>query len=164
MCITISLESQLQSILCVAQETMKMMGVSGYLHWSAWFIKYLVFMLITIVIMTIMFCVDTPQGRVITFADPTVIFVFLLVYVLATIAFCFAISTFFTKGKKLELLLVEHVSFNSVRCHRTLQSPNLISQSRQATDEHNGSTTAKQVHYTGSSPRSQFLYLQIRND
>jgi len=78
---------------------MKMMGLSNWLHWSAWYIKYFFFLLITVVIMTIFFCVDTYKGRVIGQTNPFLVFVFLILYAMATISFCFAVSVFFSKGK-----------------------------------------------------------------
>ena len=40
---------------------MKLMGLSNWLHWSAWFSKYFVFMLIAAVIMTILFIVEVRE-------------------------------------------------------------------------------------------------------
>ena len=79
---------------------MKLMGLSNWLHWSAWFVKYLLFLAVIVAIETVLFVLNTgsQHGSVISFADPTVIFVFLLTYSIATISFCFAISTFFSKG------------------------------------------------------------------
>ncbi len=48
------------------QEFMKLMGLSNWLHWSAWFFKYLVFMLIAVVIMTILFGVKVSAGAVLS--------------------------------------------------------------------------------------------------
>jgi uncharacterized membrane protein YhdT len=36
------------------QESMKMMGLPNWLHWTAWFVKSLVFILITIMLITFM--------------------------------------------------------------------------------------------------------------
>ncbi|XP_021358402.1 ATP-binding cassette sub-family A member 3-like [Mizuhopecten yessoensis] len=80
------------------KESMKMMGVSNWLHWSAWFTKYFLFLLVTVSIMTVFFCVKTDKGRVIGLTDPSLLFVFLLLYAIATISFCFAISVFFKKA------------------------------------------------------------------
>ncbi len=33
------------------------MGMQNWLHWSAWFVKYLIFFLITISLMTFFFCI-----------------------------------------------------------------------------------------------------------
>ncbi len=75
------------------------MGLSGWLHWLAWFVKYIIFIVISIAIETALFCVNTgAHGRVIGYTSPSVLFVFLLLYGITTISFCFALSTFFSKG------------------------------------------------------------------
>ena len=76
-----------------------MMGLSGWLHWLAWFIKYYLFLLISVAIMTGLFCVSINHKRVIGYTAPTVLLVFLLVYAAATISFAFMISVFFKKGE-----------------------------------------------------------------
>jgi len=43
------------------QESMKMMGLPNWLHWTAWFVKSLVFILITIMLITFMLKVK-PQN------------------------------------------------------------------------------------------------------
>lgn len=82
----------------VLQESMKMMGLSNWLHWVAWFTKYLLFLLITVSIMTLFLCVSTPKGPVIGKTSPAIVFLFLFVYAMCSINFCFAISVFFQKG------------------------------------------------------------------
>jgi len=78
---------------------MKMMGLSSWLHWLAWFVKYLIFMLISVAIETLFFVIHAGEnGAVISYMSPTVLFVFLMAYSLATITFCFAASTFFSRG------------------------------------------------------------------
>jgi len=42
-------------IVCYFQEYMKMMGLSNWLHWTAWFTKYLLFLAISCIFMTIFF-------------------------------------------------------------------------------------------------------------
>lgn len=78
---------------------MKMMGLSNWLHWAAWFVKYLVFIMVTIAIITLFVCIHTDHGAVIGKSDPSVVFVFLLLYSISTISFCFAVSVFFSRGK-----------------------------------------------------------------
>lgn len=78
---------------------MKLMGLSGWLHWLAWFVKYFIFMLISITIETVLFCANTGvHGSVVGYTSPSIIFVFLILYGVATITLCFAVSTFFSKG------------------------------------------------------------------
>jgi len=75
------------------------MGLSNWLHWLAWFIKYFIFVCISVAIETVFFVMSTGEnGAVINYMSPTVLFVFLIAYALATIAFCFAASTFFSRG------------------------------------------------------------------
>ncbi|KAK6165163.1 hypothetical protein SNE40_023607 [Patella caerulea] len=86
------------------KESMKMMGLSSWLHWTAWFIKYFMFTLITVSLMTLFFSIKVDldigkgSGSVISNSDPSVIFVFLLVYSVSSIAFCFVVSVFFSKA------------------------------------------------------------------
>ena len=78
---------------------MKMMGLSGGLHWSAWFIKYFIFLLITMAIATVFFTVKfNSNGKVLNQSDPSVLFVFLLLYSISSIMFCFCVSVFFSKA------------------------------------------------------------------
>ncbi|CAD5112606.1 DgyrCDS1819 [Dimorphilus gyrociliatus] len=81
------------------RESMKLMGLKTWVHWLSWFVKYLSFILISIAIMTILYCVKfSSKGAIIRFADPSLIFVFLLLYSIATIMFCFAVSCAFSKA------------------------------------------------------------------
>ncbi|KAK3091888.1 hypothetical protein FSP39_023469 [Pinctada imbricata] len=80
------------------KESMKMMGLNGWLHWSAWFTKYLLFLLITVALLTIFLTIPTPQGKVIGKTNPFIVFLFLLLYSIATISFCFTVSVFFSKA------------------------------------------------------------------
>ena len=76
------------------------MGMRSWLYWSSWFVKYLLFMLISVIIMTIIFHAPiTRNGPVLGHGSATVTFVFLLLYSLSIITFCFAISTLVSKGK-----------------------------------------------------------------
>lgn len=80
---------------------MKIMGLSNWLHWTAWFLKVFFFLLISVILMVVLLNVpwypDTSY-TVFTLADPFVLFLFLVFYICSTITFCFAISVFFSKG------------------------------------------------------------------
>ncbi|CAH1776854.1 unnamed protein product [Owenia fusiformis] len=80
------------------KESMKMMGLNGWLHWVAWFTKYLIFLLISVLLMTFFFCIRVGNGAVVANTDPSLLFVFLLLYSVTTIMYCFMISTFFSKA------------------------------------------------------------------
>ena len=74
------------------------MGMKGWLHWASWYFKFSIFMLISVVLMTVFFHLKVGDVGVITYTDPTITFVFLLLFALSVMTFCFAISTFFSKG------------------------------------------------------------------
>lgn len=81
------------------KEAMKMMGMSNWIHWFAWFVKYFCFMLVSTVIMTVFLKVSVgADGRVIAYTNPIILFLFFMVYSLATISFCFMLSTFFSRA------------------------------------------------------------------
>ena len=70
------------------KETMKIMGLPNWLHWSAWFIKSFVYMAIIMVIMSALLKVWVPpNGRVINFTQWSVLLAFFLVYSIALISF-----------------------------------------------------------------------------
>ncbi len=75
-----------------------MMGVSSWLNWCAWFTKYLMFMIVSVALMTLMFTVSIGTGSVVTAIDPSIFFAFLMLYAIASICFCFAVTVFFKKG------------------------------------------------------------------
>ncbi|KAK9729509.1 hypothetical protein QE152_g15926 [Popillia japonica] len=83
------------------KEAMKIMGLPNWLHWTAWFIKIFIMLLISIILMLILLKVrwfPDSDFSVFTLADPFLLFVFLVCYACATITFCFAISVFFSKA------------------------------------------------------------------
>ncbi|XP_072337423.1 phospholipid-transporting ATPase ABCA3 isoform X1 [Scyliorhinus torazame] len=81
------------------KEYMKMMGLNNWLHWLAWFFKFLIFLIISVSLMTVLFCVKMSEhGAVLNNSDPTLIFVFLLMYAMSTISFSFMISVFFSQA------------------------------------------------------------------
>nr|XP_022911287.1 ATP-binding cassette sub-family A member 3-like [Onthophagus taurus]XP_022911294.1 ATP-binding cassette sub-family A member 3-like [Onthophagus taurus] len=83
------------------KEAMKIMGLPNWLHWMAWFLKIFVFLLISIILMVVLLKVSwypDTHFSVFTYSDGTVLFVFMLFYILSTITFCFLISVFFTKA------------------------------------------------------------------
>ena len=78
---------------------MKLMGLSNWVHWLAWFTKYFIFMTVVSLVFTILFKLDLGNGAVINTSDGSLLFVMFLFYIVATILFCFAISVFFSSGK-----------------------------------------------------------------
>uniref|UniRef100_A0A8D0D9F5 ATP binding cassette subfamily A member 3 n=1 Tax=Sander lucioperca TaxID=283035 RepID=A0A8D0D9F5_SANLU len=81
------------------KEYMRMMGLSNWLHWSAWFLMFFLFLSISIFFVTLLLCIQvSPNGAVLTYSDPTLVFVFLLAFTVATINFSFMISAFFSRA------------------------------------------------------------------
>nr|XP_018668972.1 ATP-binding cassette sub-family A member 3-like isoform X3 [Ciona intestinalis] len=80
------------------KEYMMMMGLSNWLHWLAWFVKYLIFLSISCFGMAGFYKIQTSAGSVLTYSDITVVFVFLFAFSAATITLCFLISVFFSKA------------------------------------------------------------------
>lgn len=93
--ITVEKERQLK-------ETMKIMGLSSWLHWAAWFVKCILLLAISISLITVLLCVDLTTNSdlaIFEYADWTVVWVYLFVFSVATVCFCFMMSTIFSKGK-----------------------------------------------------------------
>uniref|UniRef100_A0A8C2WRY2 ATP binding cassette subfamily A member 3 n=1 Tax=Cyclopterus lumpus TaxID=8103 RepID=A0A8C2WRY2_CYCLU len=81
------------------KEYMRMMGLSNWLHWSAWFLLFFLFLTISVFFVTLLLCIHVkPYGAVLSRSDPTLVFVFLLVFTVATINFSFMISAFFSRA------------------------------------------------------------------
>ncbi|EDO48951.1 predicted protein [Nematostella vectensis] len=74
------------------KESMKMMGLSNWIHWSAWFIKCLLFLGFTIIIITIF----VKVLKIFEFSNGIVVFLFFLCYIISMISYCFFISVFFS--------------------------------------------------------------------
>ncbi|KAI8435959.1 hypothetical protein MSG28_004122 [Choristoneura fumiferana] len=97
----VTVEKELQ-----LKETMKIMGLPTWLHWTAWFCKQFIYLLIIAILIVILVKVNwftNAEGfsdyAVFTHTPWTVLFFFLLLYLACTIFFCFMISGLFSKGK-----------------------------------------------------------------
>ncbi|KAL9700793.1 hypothetical protein quinque_004234 [Culex quinquefasciatus] len=92
--ITIEKERQLK-------EAMKIMGLPNWLHWTAWFVRCLALLLVTITLVTVLMTVSLTTNTnlaVLEYVDWSVWWVFLLAFAIATICFCFMMSVFFNKA------------------------------------------------------------------
>jgi len=70
------------------------MGLGNAVHWVAWFINSTVPMTITILLLVAVL----KGGRILWHSDPLVVFVFLSVFMIATVMMCFLISVFFARA------------------------------------------------------------------
>ncbi|KAL9951119.1 hypothetical protein ACROYT_G043723 [Oculina patagonica] len=76
------------------KEVMKVMGLGNAVHWVAWFINSSALMVITISLLVAVL----KGGKILWHSNPLVIFLFLLVFMIATIMLCFLISVFFARA------------------------------------------------------------------
>ena len=72
---------------------MKIMGLNNWLHWLAWFVKSLLMLSIPVIIITVVLSFHL-------YTSSSILLLFLLVYIIATINFCFAVSVVFDKGRR----------------------------------------------------------------
>ncbi|KAJ2946031.1 hypothetical protein O0L34_g4949 [Tuta absoluta] len=87
------------------KETMKIMGLPTWLHWTAWFCKQFIYLLIAAVLIVIILKVNmftTEDGftgyAILTNTPWTVLFFYIMLYLTCTIFFCFMLSSFFSKA------------------------------------------------------------------
>ncbi|XP_061566340.1 phospholipid-transporting ATPase ABCA1-like [Cololabis saira] len=76
------------------KEVLRAVGIQNGALWSARFIENIVLLTVPCVLISVM----VKYGKVLQYSDPSVIFVFLLVFCLTTISQCFLISVFFSKA------------------------------------------------------------------
>ncbi|XP_015239544.1 PREDICTED: retinal-specific ATP-binding cassette transporter-like, partial [Cyprinodon variegatus] len=86
---TLVLEKELR-----LKEVLRAVGVQNGALWSARFTENFVLLTVPCALISVM----VKYGKVLQYSDPSVIFVFLLVFCLATISQCFLISVFFSKA------------------------------------------------------------------
>ncbi|ODN05472.1 ATP-binding cassette sub-family A member 3, partial [Orchesella cincta] len=80
------------------KESMKMMGLPNWLHYSAWFTKSFIFLLISTILMTIFYKVKWYGDglAVLTYSDGSLLFIFFLAYLFSVITLGFLVSSFFS--------------------------------------------------------------------
>ncbi|CAJ0940457.1 unnamed protein product [Ranitomeya imitator] len=77
------------------KEVMKMMGLNNAVHWVAWFITGFVQLSISVTALTGIL----KYGQVLMHSNVFIIWLFLSVYAVATIMFCFLVSVLYSKAK-----------------------------------------------------------------
>lgn len=92
----VAIERELQ-----LKESMKIMGLPGYLHWIAWFTKCMAFQIVIISIVTGLVKIPFASSgglSVFTHTNWSVLWVFFFLYALAGVTYSFMFSTFFAKA------------------------------------------------------------------
>ncbi|XP_044040431.1 phospholipid-transporting ATPase ABCA1-like isoform X2 [Siniperca chuatsi] len=76
------------------KETVRIMGLRSAIYWLSWAVSSVLPLAVSALLLTLIL----KYGKVLQYSDPSVIFVFLLVFCLTTITQCFFISVFFSKA------------------------------------------------------------------
>eukprot|EP01135_Chromosphaera_perkinsii_P005752 Nk52_evm52s359 gene=Nk52_evmTU52s359 len=77
------------------KETMKIMGLKNWINVLSWWISGFIFFFLTIIIATIL----TKYGSIVEYTSISVMFVYYVLFGLATLSFAFMISSWFTNAK-----------------------------------------------------------------
>ncbi|XP_017056192.1 phospholipid-transporting ATPase ABCA3 isoform X3 [Drosophila ficusphila] len=81
------------------KEVMKIMGLSNWLHWTAWFVKSFIMLTISAILIAILVKIRWQENvAVLTHASFTALVFFLIIYIVASICFCFMMATFFSRA------------------------------------------------------------------
>lgn len=90
--ITVEKERQLK-------ESMKIMGLPSWLHWTAWFTKIMIFMVISITLMVVLLKIRWESDiAVFTHSNGFALWLFLFVYSISVTMFIFMMSVLFSKA------------------------------------------------------------------
>jgi ATP-binding cassette subfamily A (ABC1) protein 3 len=80
------------------KESMKMMGLKNWLHWFAWFIKSFTWLAISSGLLSILLTIKIKEDvGILNKSNGLLIYLFFISYAISCIAFCFMLSTFFSK-------------------------------------------------------------------
>jgi hypothetical protein len=80
---------------------MKLMGLQPAAHWVSWFLTTFLYLAVALGVYAILFGikVNSKVGAVLGSSSTSLFYVFLLIYALALISFCFMISIIVQKGE-----------------------------------------------------------------
>ncbi|XP_069482200.1 phospholipid-transporting ATPase ABCA1-like isoform X2 [Ambystoma mexicanum] len=76
------------------KEVMRMVGVKNSIIWLTWFLDNMALLLVSSALLSVL----VKFGNVLRYSDPSVFFVFMVVFCFSTIMECFLISVFFSKA------------------------------------------------------------------
>ncbi|XP_035227938.1 ATP-binding cassette sub-family A member 3-like [Stegodyphus dumicola] len=80
------------------KEAMRTMGLANMTNWLSWYFSHLILLGFSNVLMTIMLCSPfTKNGAIFNSSNPLCIFIWLMVYASSLVAFCFFITTLFSR-------------------------------------------------------------------
>lgn len=82
------------------KELMKMMGLKSWMIWTGWILHNFFVYAISITIITYICCFEIYGGKgllLLNYTNPLLLWIFLVMYMVTGIFFCFAISSFFNR-------------------------------------------------------------------
>ena len=80
------------------KESMKMMGLRNWMHWTAWFVKAFIWLAVSSALLTILLTVGVKDGvGILNQSNGFLIYFFFISFSISCIAFSFLMSTFFSK-------------------------------------------------------------------
>lgn len=82
------------------KELMKMMGLKSWMIWTGWILHNFFVYAISITIITYICCFEIYGGKgllLLNYTNPLLLWIFLVMYMITGIFFCFAISSFFNR-------------------------------------------------------------------
>nr|XP_044248856.1 LOW QUALITY PROTEIN: phospholipid-transporting ATPase ABCA1-like [Drosophila takahashii] len=99
------------------KEVMKIMGLRNWLHWAAWFVKSIIQLTFSAILIATALKVDTKYGSVLENTSFTVLLFFLISYIIASICFCFMTASLFSKASTASTvtaltLLIAHIPYS----------------------------------------------------
>ncbi|KAL8603343.1 hypothetical protein ACOMHN_039706 [Nucella lapillus] len=81
------------------KESMKLMGMSAAAHWTSWFLQFFIYLVVASAIYTLLMSVKLGSKQaVLVYSDPSLIFVFLVLYSITIISYTFLVSTLVSKA------------------------------------------------------------------
>ncbi|KAH8261715.1 hypothetical protein KR044_002735 [Drosophila immigrans] len=80
------------------KEVMKIMGLNNWLHWTAWFVKSFLLLLVPAIVIAILYKVPYSGESILPYSDITAFIFILIIYIITMIMFCFMIAPIFNKA------------------------------------------------------------------
>lgn len=80
-----------------------MMGLKTWLMWLSWMVNALIVNIITVTIITILLKVPFGDAAILQYSNFFLVWVILLFYCIASVTFCFAVGSFFSRRKCLSV-------------------------------------------------------------
>ncbi|XP_025190796.1 ATP-binding cassette sub-family A member 3-like isoform X2 [Melanaphis sacchari] len=81
------------------KELMKIMGLKPWMIWAGWILHNFFTYAISITVITYLTCFETPLGhaKILNYTNPFLFWIFLMMYMVAGVFFCFSISSLFNR-------------------------------------------------------------------